>query len=68
MLPTNKIPEEMLEKRKEVAEDRRNTCHHPGDGLNVFPELPQGVDKIKFRPLVQKVNTFEITDEVKKLI
>lgn len=44
MIPTEKVPDAILKKRKKAAEDRRTSTHQPGDGFRLFPTLPRFVN------------------------
>ena len=43
MLPEKRIPEHVLDLKKEAVEERRTSNHHAGDGFRTFPELPRKV-------------------------
>jgi len=41
MLPKNKVPEEMKNKRKKAFDEKRCCNHHSGDGFKIFPKVPR---------------------------
>lgn len=69
MLPTERIPDAVLKKRKKAAEDHRTSTHHPGDGFRLFPRLPRFVqDRDHFMEIVEQINQFKEDVEIKALI
>jgi ectoine hydroxylase-related dioxygenase (phytanoyl-CoA dioxygenase family) len=43
MLPRERVPSYIRAKRAQGWEQRRTSCHHPGDGFRLFPTLPRFV-------------------------
>jgi hypothetical protein len=69
MIPTEKVPEAILAKRRKAVETHRTSTHHPGDGFKLFPTLPRFVtNRDHFLELVGKINTFKGDHEIEDMI
>ena len=56
MIPKDKIPSKIKEKRKKALLQKRCCSHHPGEGLKMFPTTPRyGNTPEKYKELIEMV-------------